>query len=488
MPDNGIYKLAFKQFILFCLWVALTRLSQGFALLAMTLLGVIWAFNSRFGKAFSIYAMLLVMVVVNPIILPKVGLMYSLGLRLGPLIIGLALVIRAITITRKQALPLGLMLVYLIMAFVSSIDGWCPIVSCLKLANFIVFFLGIWLGSKGLQLDANGAKTLRATMLALCTFLIAGSAALWPFPGISTLSSLKIAKEVGDVVVRNEIIREMIDSGDITLFCGVTFQSQALSPLVVCSFAYVLCDLLFVEGRFRWPHLVLLIVALPLLYLTRSRVGLLGLAVTFVFVYFYLPRKLALNRKMKIWLGHILIIGAVAVLALATIVEVQSNAISRWVRKVDDVKSDQRSLSEAFTGSRQGLVEMCMSDFRKNPLLGMGFQVAEYTKDYAARSEGLILSSPIEKGVIPVMILGETGIVGIVLFVVFLLAFYNGCVNRRLFVTIMMMAVLLSLNMGEATFFSPGGIGGSQWLICIVGGYTLDLSMIFNYRRESRLS
>ena len=72
------------------------------------------------------------------------------------------------------------------------------------------------------------------------------------------------------------------------------------------------------------------------------------------------------------------------------------------------------------------------------------------------------------------------------MFAMFLLMFYKGCVSKRLFVTIMMMGVLLSLNMGEATFFSPGGIGGPEWLFCIVGGYTLDLMLAAKQRRLER--
>ena len=482
MQNNEIYKQAFKQFVIFCLWVALARVSKGFTLPLMAVWGVGLAFNSKFGKALSVYAMLLMMVVLNPNILPKVGMIYSIGLRFGPLIIGLALVMRAMTITSKQSLPLGIMLAYLLVAVISSIGGWAPKISYLKIVNFTTFFFGIWLGSKGLQLDDEEVKTLRATMLALAVFLIVGSAALWPFPGVSTLNSLKMAESIDDMAMRNEIIREMIEGGSMTLFCGVTFQSQALSPLLACTFAWVLGDLLFVEGRFRWPHIGLLILALPLLYLTRSRTALVGISVSLLMVYFYLPRKVMIDQKMKRWLRHILVVGGLVLIAIAVIAEMQSDAISRWVRKTDDVEVDQRSLSEAFTESRQSLVDLCMDDFHRNPLLGMGFQVSEYTAQMAAMNDGLILSSPIEKGVIPIMILGETGVVGIVIFTIFLISFYFGCIKRRLFLSIMMMMVLLSLNMGEATFFSPGGIGGPEWLFCIVGGYTLDLMIASKQR------
>ena len=366
-----IYRLAFKEFMLFCLWVVLARVSKGFVLPVLTLLGVVWAFNGKFGKAFSIYAMLIMMVTLNPNILPKSGIMFSLGLRFGPLVIGLALAMRAMTITSKQALPLGVLFVYLLVSVISSIDGWCPQVSYLKLVNFIVFFFGIWLGSKGLQLDVNGIKILRATFLALTVFLIAGSAALWPFPGISTLNSLQMMEEAGHGANLNEIIQEIIDNGGMTLFCGVAAQSQMLSPLLSSSFAFILCDLLFVEKGIRWPHIGLLFLALPLLYLTRSRVALLGVVVTLIMTYFYLTHRINLERGLRMWLGRILFAGSIALFALAVFAEINSNAISRWVRKTDDVEFDQRSLAEAFTASRQSLIDMCMADFYRNPIFGI---------------------------------------------------------------------------------------------------------------------
>ena len=483
-----IYRLVLKQFMVFCIWVVLARISKGFALPIMAIFGIIWAFNSKFGKAFSIYAMLLFMVVLNPFILPKSSIVYTIGLRFGPLIVGLALAMRSMTITSKEALPMGLMIAYLVISIVSSIGGWCPPVSYLKLANFAIFFIGIWLGSKGLQFDADGVVLLRATMLSLAAFLVVGSVVTLPFPGISTLNSFRILSEFDDLGVRNQIIKEMIDSGGMTLFCGVTAHSQMLSPLLVCAFSFVICDMLFVEGGFRWPHAFTLACALPLLYMTRSRTALLGLVVILSIIYFYLPRKLSLNRRMRKWVGQILLVGGGCLIVLALVSEIRGNAISRWVRKTDDVTTDQRSLSEAVTASRQGLIEMCMNDFHRNPLFGMGFQVAEYTAQRAAMNAGLVLSAPIEKGVIPIMILGETGMVGAIVFSAFLLFFYSGCSSKRLFLSLTMMTILLALNMGEATFFSPGGIGGPQWLFCIVGGYALDLSVKLRFGKGYKLA
>lgn len=484
MDKNQIYKIAFKQFCYFCLWIIAVRFTKGAALVLMTLAGVIWAFRDKVGSALSIHLMMMFMAVLNLHILDKSGMLYGLGLRLGPLMIGLALAFKGIGGRGNMRLPMGTMLIYLAVAGISSAHGWAPRISYMKLVNFVIFFIGTWVGTKNLSRNSQEVMILRATFIAIATFLILGSIALYPFPGISTLQGLTDFKDIDDVAVINAIMREKIEGGAKSYFCGVTYQSQALSPLLSCAFAWIVCDLLFVEERFRWPHVILIVGSLPLLYLTRSRVAFLSISVTMAFVYLYLPRKIKLSPRIKKWQGTVLFAGGVLLVGVAAITEIQNDAISRWVRKVDDVDSDRRSLAEAFTSSRGGLIEMGMADFRMNPAFGMGFQVAWYTPERVAKTKGLALSSPIEKGVMPVMILSETGLVGAAVFMFFLIAFYIGCNNRSLYITLTMFAVLLAVNMGEATFFSPGGPGGTEWMYCIVGGYLLDLSLKNLQRRN----
>lgn len=486
MYDNTIYKLAFKKLALFCFWIAVARLTNGVALALMGLVGIVWALKGSCGRAFSIYAMLMFMVIMNPNILPKEGIAYSLGLRFGPLLIGLVLSLNEMFKGNKFGLPMEGMVAYLIVASISSIGGWYPQVSYLKLVNFLIFFLGIWLGVKGVRKSEDEMQNFRATLLALSTFLIAGSLVLMPFPGISTLDAIRSFSDIEDIGLRNEILREMLENGGMGLFCGVTFHSQTMAPVSACAFAWVLCDLLFVEGKFRLPHVVLLLCAFPLLYRTRSRVALLCLTVTLSLAYFYLPRKIELGHKMKKWLGHILLVGGVSLAIVIVIAEVRNSAITRWLRKTDNVEYDQRTLAEAFTSSRQGLIDECLDDFKLNPLLGMGFQVSRDTPIMMAGQKGLILSSPIEKGVLPLMVLGETGVVGAIVFAGFLITFYIGCANRKFYVTSSLMTLFLTINMGEATFFSPGAAGGPEWLFCIAGGYVLDVKIIENQRRRVR--
>ena len=475
MFKNPVYKQAAKNLAFLVLAVALTRFSQGLWLGVMTIAGVVWALSNKPGKALSMYWMIICMVEINPILLPMRGF-FGVLVRFGPLLIGLALMLRGLSAGGQSRVPLGMLVAFLLVAAVSSINGWAPMVSYLKLVNFIVFLLGFWFGLTSLGKDNFGIDYLRATFLAYSAFLILGSAALLPFPGISTLSGFELAMREGNVEAANMAMRSA--EGTVALFCGVTSQSQSFAVLSGMVLAWLLSDMLFIEKRFSKLHLVLIGVGIPLLYLSRSRAGLFSLMVGITMVAIWLPNKIMLpimvKRHLKTGVYAMLVLGFVG----AVFSEISNDSISQWLRKVEYVDEDTRSLSEAVTSSRQGLIEMSMSDFRRNPMLGSGFQVAEYTADQVARSGStFIISAPIEKGVLPIMVLGETGVVGAIVFTIFLISFYSASCCRRLYVTAALFTVLLATNMGEATFFSPGGSGGPLWTISIIGGYCIDMQL-----------
>ena len=486
MNETSVYKEALVQLALFCLAIAATRFTNGIFIPVMAACGVVLGLKGQAGRALGIYAMIMMMICINPNILPKNGQLYGLGLRFGPLLIGLALSVGSVTRNGVFRLPFAWLFLYLLFAVIPSAVGWAPFVSYLKIINFSIFLLGIWFGLQGVARNERDLIHLRAVSLALVVFLIMGSVAILPFPGISTLNGLIASREMVNVDVVNAMIAEAIASGDKTLFCGVTNQSQALAPLLSCAWGWVVCDCLFVERKIRWPHLMLIICALPLLYKTRSRVAILCLLVISILVCFYLPRKLELGARVRRWLRPVLLGGVSLGVVALVLAEMNSDAISRWIRKTNDVEGDDRTLQEAVTASRQKLVDMCMEDFKDSPLIGKGFQVAWYTKENLIGDGGIVLSSPIEKGILPIMILGETGLVGLVIFLVFLWIFVADCSRRRFFITIALMAVLLTTNIGEATFFSPGGIGGIEWVLCIVCGYVED--MLLAVRRANLIT
>ena len=244
--------------------------------------------------------------------------------------------------------------------------------------------------------------------------------------------------------------------------------------------------MLLLERRFRWLHLAIIAFALPLTYMTRSRVGLVSLISAFVAGGFYAARKVDLPGRVKAHLNNGLLLGMVILLLGAVVIQIRGGYMSQWIRKTSDVSGDRRSLGEALTSSRFGLMDNSMYEFRRNPLLGSGFQVAEYTQDLVRGNKGLILTAPVEKGVLPVMVLGETGILGEICFVIFLVSFYGTCVLRKYMVTLALFTVFFVTNLGEATMFSPGGIGGILWMISVVGGFTIDTYLLYRQQMEQQ--
>ncbi len=57
-----------------------------------------------------------------------------------------------------------------------------------------------------------------------------------------------------------------------------------------------------------------------------------------------------------------------------------------------------------------------------------------------------------------------------------------------MYVTAALFTVLLATNMGEATFFSPGGSGGVLWTISIIGGYCIDMQLAGERKYASPIS
>lgn len=484
MNNLDIYKQTFKMLMFTVLSILLARVTRNYILPLYVAAGLICVLTNKLGWALVFYVLFPFYVILNPGVLPKVGSITGYSLRAGPLLIGLVLAATSASRQGHHRLPFIMIVPFMLAAIVSSVDGWAPMVSLMKIVNFSVFLLGLWFGTQNLQHRPKDLFVLRSFFLALAFLIIIGSIMLWPFPTISFATSLQYALREGGVELAEEMYQYMQEEGMRALFCGITNQSQALAPLSACAFAFTACDMLFVERKFRLPHVVLLIVAMPVLYMTRSRLALLTLAATMVIIVFYTTRQMQLRADVRARLGQGVVLFLVFTFALAVVSQIRSGAMSEWIRKTADARDDKRSLTEALTSSRLGLIGENMKDFKRNPMIGMGFQVAEHTRRQT-RGRGFVISASIEKGVLPVMVLGETGVLGTFFFFLFLASFYYTCSRRKYYITITLFSVFLVTNMGEATFFSPGGGGGFLWMVCVVGGFALDTILIYRSNVET---
>lgn len=469
-----------KTVITLALAILACRFSRGYFSVVIVALGLIWAFQDKVSLAFACFVLCPYMVVMNPFILPKTGIM-GLSLRFGPLLMGLLLALSSARRPGRHMIPLAGLFLYFVCAFVSSIGGYCFRISMLKLVNQAVYLIAIIIGTRNLCARPYEVSRFRVFFMALSVLSIVGSFATLPFPAVAyplTSQWLMFGENGVDLAEANAIMSES-DQG-MTLFAGFFMHSQTAAPMFACIFAYVLCDMIEYAKKVSYLHVLMLLGSFVCLFMTRSRTGLLAFLAASGIVVFYMKDRVPLPKNVRIKLRSAINIGILLMVVGCVTMELRSQMFSRWILKTDDLESSASFGSSVFdriTASRQGLIANNLADFRENPLLGMGFQVDANSVVFASR-KGLALSAPIEKGLLPLMVLGETGVIGGMVFLLVILSFYAVCIRKKYLATLTLMTCFLAVNMGESTFFSPGGVGGILWAYSCVGGFSLDMLVI----------
>lgn len=131
------------------------------------------------------------------------------------------------------------------------------------------------------------------------------------------------------------------------------------------------------------------------------------------------------------------------------------------------------TLAAAYEESRGSLVMRMLENIRENPVKGIGFGVASDPMDMEIKRDpvlGLPTGAAVEKGVLPLALLEEVGVVGFVVVAFWLVMLIRRSALGGLPALSVLLTVLL-LNMGEAAFFSPGGFG---LLLILLVGYAIS--------------
>lgn len=123
---------------------------------------------------------------------------------------------------------------------------------------------------------------------------------------------------------------------------------------------------------------------------------------------------------------------------------------------------DSMSLAEAYDKSRDGLIKKLLENIQNNPVKGIGFGIASDPFEMIIERDsviGLPVGAPIEKGVLPLAIIEDLGLVGaLFVFIWFWLIIKRSALNG--ITPLSLVLTILFLNLVESTFFSPGGLDG----------------------------
>lgn len=359
----------------------------------------------------------------------------------------------------RPMMPFWGIIPYLLWECLSSLQGYEPVVSYLKLFLFFCIFLAMF----GVVNEVNAstrvnAKIVRSAILSVLGMMIVGSVLLIPFPGLSQMVGEDAQKLLA------------IQAGEIvSLFCGMCSHSQAMGPLAGIAGTFIFADLVFSIKKWDRLYMFMLLCCVIICYKTSSRTGMgtfvAGCGMTTLL--FLRSRGVGRGWKTKVMslATGMAILGAVAIIAVPNLRQGATNFLLKTK------SGEKQSLSfENITSSRAGAKDLAIQGLKRSPFLGNGFQVS-WEMQYEHRS-GLAsyLAAPIEKGVWIYAIVEEGGIVGMILFCGWLLYLFPVLIKRHAYEIACVFFAFMVANMGEFCIFSMTYIGGFYWTMVLAAG------------------
>lgn len=256
-----------------------------------------------------------------------------------------------------------------------------------------------------------------------------------------------------------------------TGFQGFLNHPQAFGPTVALVGALVGGRILE-ASKPRWLDIALLVLCLVLSILSEARTAglamLLGLTVSALLspMFAGVSRRQMLpglhSRRLKV-AASVALIGAFATGPILI------GTLSSYIFK----RTDSTNLIQAADASRGDLVGKMILNIRNNLWTGIGFGIASNPLEMVVERDqllGLPISALVEKGVMPVAVVEELGIVGAlaVLSWIFLVLRRGARAGVPQFAVLI---TLLLVNFGESMLFSVGGMG-MLLLILLTGAVT----------------
>ena len=250
-------------------------------------------------------------------------------------------------------------------------------------------------------------------------------------------------------------------------FQGIQVHPQGFGP-TMGAFGALLIAQAFTDRNLRLWKAALLAIAVVWVYLSQARIGALALVAGVVLgigselVRSWLATHPARNPLRRFRLAAASLVAVVVGLAIAPLV---ADKVMEFITK----GSAAESVYEAAIKSRGGKIEEMMANIERNPILGTGFGVLSGADYFALVRDpifGLPVMATVEKGVLPVAIVEETGVLGALFTYPWLIMLIIRAVRGGVVPGTVCWSVLIT-NLAEACLFAPGGQGMLQLMLAL---------------------
>lgn len=270
-----------------------------------------------------------------------------------------------------------------------------------------------------------------------------------------------------------------------TGFNGVMNHPQSFGVTLAVTSAWIVARVL-THKNFLWLGLIIASICLFLTLKTECRTAGLALAIATAFsalVKLVIPNIHAKTDGNNIIKHRIVILSVLCAILFSAVITLHPRSVNDYLIKRRSNLSV--NIVDIYLDSRGILIDTMISNVKQHPFTGVGFGVSS---DQSAMNIyydpyfNLPISAVIEKGVLPVAVLEETGMIGFIIFSILILSFIVAAIKNG-FPQLLVLTTVLLTNLGEYTFFSLGG-NGMLLILIIAWCVTKPSGPSYQFRRH----
>jgi hypothetical protein len=255
-------------------------------------------------------------------------------------------------------------------------------------------------------------------------------------------------------------------------FQGILFHPQTLAVFLTPLFCWLMGR--YVLDKYKLSYFIIFILfwVIAFIFLTLARTAITAIVISLLSLILFSNH---FRHKFFVLFKGIKGISYFLLLVVLFYIASSSDYISNFIYK----QSEADGIADAFHLSRGFRLILAWENFINHPIFGIGFGVTfeEYFTPVYDTLTGLPISATVEKSLLPIVLLEEVGIIGLILFFPFM---YRILRMSKSLSDVSFYFVVVScffVNIGEAVLFSIAALGLYLWLII---GWALSWS---NYKK-----